>query len=523
MRNWFRTLGSVVAVVGLLGFAANANGESCSLELKKVDSKSSSRADYIFRASYPQHFSVPITEGIQFGGQSDVPKFADVIKKEPEKYQTKHPVRGVIKLGSQSFGYVLDSSVKGTDEKEEEKAEVETEPEAEESGGLLSSLIKIFTGEKAEPKKPKSFQVVPYDRLYFDRDHDGDLTNEKVIEAQSTNSYGNRDYFSTSFARIDVVIEIDSTKLDYAFTLTATSHGSGTYGYLSGSLNSAVYREGEITLAGKKHRVVLTDFNSNGRFDDQPAINTSVRTSDGQVYATQGDRLYVDPDLSAASRNAYDVSSADDLFEVSNVIYLNGRFYDVTVSPVGDKLTLEASDVAVGYVSNSNESFRAVVYGDQGLVKIRSDESGKAPLPVGSWKLQVYTLDRTGMDKPEKATESEPSILGLLSEALGPTLAARGPLYTMVSATATVKYEAVEVKEGQTCELPFGPPYRPAVDVDAHYRLGSNQVSLGMSLIGSADEVCTNMRINGNRPGKPKFTITTADGKPVADGEFEYG
>ena len=233
-------------------------------------------------------------------------------------------------------------------------------------------------------------------------------------------------------------------------------------------------------------------------------------------------RLYVDPDLNAASRDAYDVTTSDDPYAVSKLIHLDERFYELTVSPAGDKLTLEASDVAVGYVSNPNQSFRAVVYGDQGLLKIRSDESGKAPLPIGSWKLQAYSLDRTGMEEPKKTdSESEPSVVGLLTEALGPTMAARAPRSTIVSATATMKYEAVEVKEGQTAELPFGPPYRPTVDVQSPQ--GANQVSLGMSLIGSADEICTEMRINGGRPGKPKFTITTADGKTVADGQFEYG
>lgn len=85
MRKWSRYLRGVVATVGLLGAAAHVNAESCSLELKKVDTNSSSRANYIYRATYPQHFTVPITEGIQFGGQNDLPKFADVVKKEPQK------------------------------------------------------------------------------------------------------------------------------------------------------------------------------------------------------------------------------------------------------------------------------------------------------------------------------------------------------------------------------------------------------------------------------------------------------
>lgn len=518
MGNWSRYLWGVVAAAGLLELASSADAESCSLELKKVDTAASNRADYIFRATYPQHFNVPITEGVRFGGQDNLPKFADVINKEPDKYHTKHPVRGVIKLGSQNFGYVLDSSVKETDP---EEGDDEKKADGKEESSLLSGLARLFSGSKKETKQ-ESFQAVPYDRLYFDRNHNGDLTDEEVIEAKSTNSYGSSDYFATSFPRIDVTIKVDSTTLDYAFTFSATSHGSGNFGYLSGSVNAAAYREGEITLGDKKHRVFLIDYNSNGRFDDEPAINASVRTSDGKVYVTQGDRLYIDPDLKDTSRNPYGAATDDDLYDVSTLIHLDGRFYELTVSPAGDKLSLEPSDTPVGYVSNPNKNFRAVVYGEKGFLKVRSNESGKAPLPAGEWKLQAYVIDGTGMEEPKKANAEESlSVIGLLTQSLGPPMAALAPRSTMVSATGTVNYKAVEVIEGETVELPFGPPYRPMVDVQ--YRQGTNVVSLGMSLVGVADEICTDMKIRGNKPGKPKFTIATAGGETVDEGVFEYG
>ncbi|OHB76406.1 MAG: hypothetical protein A2W31_09655 [Planctomycetes bacterium RBG_16_64_10] len=520
MRKWPRYWGGVVATAGLLGLATRADGETCSLELKKVETTSSSRENYIFQATYPHSFSMPISAGIRFGQQDDLPEFVDVIKKEPDQYQAKQPVRGVIKLGSQHFGYVLDSSVKGADE-EVEKKETE-EADTRQEGGLLLQLGRMLFGSKKGPKDKKSFQAVPYDRLYFDRNHNGDLTDEEVVKARSTDSDSTHNYFATSFPRIDVPIEVDSTQLDYAFTLRVTAYGSGNHAYLSGSVNSATYREGEITLGDKKHRLVLLDFNSNGRFDDKPAINTSVRAPDGRLFRTYGDRLYIDPDLKNRSRNPYGPATDDDLYDVSKLIHLDGRFYELSVSPAGDKLSLEPSNTAVGYVSNPNEGFRAVVYGEQGFMKVRSDESGKFPLPIGKWKLEAYTIDRTGMLEPKKAElASERSILGVLTEVLGPTTEARAPRSTSVSANATMKYNAVEVKEGETAELPFGPPYRPAVDVQ--YRQGTNTVSLGLALVGVADEICSNMQIAGQRPGKPSFTITTSDGNTVAEGEFEYG
>lgn len=79
----------------------------------------------------------------------------------------------------------------------------------------------------------------------------------------------------------------------------------------------------------------------------------------------------------------------------------------------------------------------------------------------------------------------------------------------------------MRVVEGETVELPFGEPFTPEVKVG--YRQGADKVSLSMSLVGSAGEVCTNLMVNGSRPGKPKLTISTEKGEVVDTGNFEYG
>ena len=70
---------------------------------------------------------------------------------------------------------------------------------------------------------------------------------------------------------------------------------SSNFSYAQISINAAAYREGEITLEGKKRHVVLIDFNSNGRFDDEIKIRENVRGSNGQIYPEQGDMLLLDP------------------------------------------------------------------------------------------------------------------------------------------------------------------------------------------------------------------------------------
>ena len=380
--------------------------------MKKVDTSNRSSDAYLYRATSSQSFYRPVGQGMRVQDNS-AREFAEVIKKEPEAYRAAIPVRGVVKLGTLKFGYVIDTSVEPEKEEKEEKDKQADakEAEAEKSESVLSALSKVLTGgtKKAEEGK-EAFKPVPYDRLYIDTDRDGDLTDEEVIEASSTGNATNNRYYSCTFPRIDLAIEVESVPVDYAITLSTMAYDSGSYGYINGSFHAGAYREGEITVDGKKRRLVLIDFNGNGRFDDPSSFNDQIRSSNGQVYPIRGDRLYVDPDMNASGRSAYDVTSADDIFDVGEILCLDGKFYKMTVTPSGDKLTLEPADIEVGYVTNAVGDYRAVIYGDEGLVKIRSDETGKAPVPVGSWKLMNYTLDRTGFEEKQAKEEGEEPI-----------------------------------------------------------------------------------------------------------------
>ncbi len=333
--------------------------------------------------------------------------------------------------------------------------------------------------------------------------------------------------------------------MKYAFFLSGYVMSTADFGYASVSINPAVLRQGDITLERKKHHVVLIDFNGNGRFDDETTVNNDASGPNGQLFAEQGDMLLIDPEPGAMGYDSpYDVTAGGYRYCVSKLINLDGRFYNLKISPAGDKLTLTPSSAPLGSVTNPNDGFTAVIYGDQGLLKLSGGKGQPVAVPEGRWRLLSYTINRTETPKPSKPANKDKTakkekeaakdgqafreLASQLATLLGGGISvAAGPRYTFVAAQATRDYKAVEVRKGKTVELPFGPPYKPVVTAfpTMMERKGVNvsAVALQMSLVGSAGEVCTNLMVDSGRPPKPSFTITDPKGKVVEQGDFEYG
>jgi hypothetical protein len=216
------------------------------------------------------------------------------------------------------------------------------------------------------------------------------------------------------------------------------------------------------------------------------------------------------------------------------MVDIDGRYYNLKISPAGDKLTLDPASVSLGKITNPNSHFNAVIYNDSAFLKIVGEKDTPISIPEGEWKLLSYTIDLTNVPAPEKPVEKKNeekeksgiSALGLALESLLGTSnpIAPGRRFSYVTAEATAKYKPVKVREGETAEFPFGPPYKPTVTLDYFQGGGENkQASLGMTLFGSAGEVVSNMMVNGARPSKPEFTIKDPKGEVVQSGSFEYG
>jgi len=294
---------------------------------------------------------------------------------------------------------------------------------------------------------------------------------------------------------------------------------------VSARLIAAAYREGEVTLDGKSHRVALVDCNSNGRFDDAVTVRKS---SSGRASLRYGDIVLVDAD----PKDEWLPSNGDSPGSpVAKLLAIGGSFYEMEVAPGGDKLTLSPSPVPLGHVTVSTDGFRGTVYGDMGVMEIKGDKSESVPVPVGDWNLASYTIDLTNRWDPsdksddEKATSKEGSLLKGLASALlaGAGSRLQRPLTTRIRAYG-YDSQVMKVREGETIACPFGPPYRPVVKAgDSPSVKGGQQVRLGMSLIGSGGETCRSLSVNGGRPPQPEFTISTPSGDVIASGRFKWG
>jgi hypothetical protein len=477
----------IAAMVVLAAGAATARAESCTLEMKYVESPHTG----VGSAVQSQNFGRQIFSKGREHEDAEVAAFAKVVKKEPAKYQSEFPVRGVVKFGSDEFAFVLDA---------------------------------------------KDAKSNTYSRLYFDLNHNGDLTDDKVIEADSSKDRGLSRNYLVVFPRVDLTIHVDGKEVKYAFfpqTYTyefITIAGKDKEGkekrehirYVSIQFSSAAYREGRMTLDGKPRHVILLDSNSNGRFDDQLRIANIGSESDQRVYPQYGDMLLVDYRRDRPS-SLYDLEIGG-RHHLSKLMNFYERLYDVTVTPTGDRLTLTPSPASFGTVTSPQEGFSGTLYGDNGLATVDLTLVKQCDVPEGDWRLLSYSIQRTVEQLPEskkEKPEAAPSLLGALLDALGGDggPATARSVHSMVMAYGTRGGPVIKVRKGQTVSLPFGPPYKPVVKA----RAAGKTANLEMSLVGAGGEVCASLMVDNKRPSSPKFTITTSKGEVVESGSFEYG
>lgn len=474
MNRRTRFFAGVLVVGVLVALTAFAGAVPADLELKKLTDGAPGAdgqppPDLIFRYCQPQTIVAQIgrTESPETSrlmsafarpmpGDAEKPAFDEVVTKDRD-YVADEPFRGVLALGDGFYGFAFD-------------AVIEDDADEDADASAIPAL----------------------NRLYIDLDHDGDLTDEDAVEATAVQT-PNASYTICAFDPIDITIEAGGTTFDFTIRPNVYAQAQPGFTLAYARFSSCSYRDGEVELDGTSHRVVLVDYNSNGRFNDSAAIVPGSRS------ITRGDVLFVNPATGARRTEIAQGSFINQRLQVGPIIDLGGNLLDLTVSAAGDTCEIVPSKRAIGYITSTVEKFQAVVYGDLGVLTVSSDDSGRVSLPEGEWNVLSYSLDATGWEG-----ESD-------------TPAQR----TMASASSPTDADPINVVADEASKMNLGAPFKTVVDVQA--ASGASTVSLGLSIIGVGGELCTSLYVSGARPPAPQFTITTEDGEVVDTGDFEYG
>lgn len=359
-------------------------------------------------------------------------KFKRIVKKEP-KYVVPIPVRGVVKFGGKEYAFALDAVAK-------------------KAGG--------------------------YDRLYFDANGDGDLTDDPTTSALSAKKQ--KTSSKSQFPPVKVTLNVGGESVEYAFLLNVYCTLVQDKFRANVSIYSAVAREGYFNFENKRTKVVLVDHNSNGCFNDAVSVQANGRL-------TEGDMLLIDPD---PGKGASAPGSGSDVNMVGKVLCVGKTFYRVTIAPGGGKLQLEPMQIELGSVICSNFAYRAILTNDDyGVVILTGGKGQEIVLAEGSWKVVGYTLFAGGNR-------------------------------TYLEASYGRNWPTVAVKKGETVALPFGGAYRTVVTGG---RGKNNKISLLLAIVGPSGERCRQILVNGRRPPKPQFVIKNGSDEAVHQGKFEYG
>lgn len=412
--------------------AGKIDKSEISMKLVRLDlPKPTNRRGHLSAATYYLNQAAPQCVFVNLG-KSDDNRFQSAIKREP-RYSAAKPVRGVATLGSREYGFAFDSV-----------------------GGKTAA----------------------YNRLYFDLNGNGDLTDDKPVAAVTTNVMG-PEILQSQFPRVNITLDAKDQSIDYSFVPSMVCQGRGGNSYATVMFYAGAVREGFITQGKKRIRLVLVDRNSNGLFDDL----TSCR-SNGTV--AEGDLLLINPNPKKSFRDTL----GNDRNLVNKTVCIGKEYYRMAVSPSGDSLKLTPTTFSMGYVTNSSLRYSAMLFcEDYGVVAIQGTRDQELSVPEGDWKVLSYSIEASSSRMRLWATFDGKSLV-------------------------------TTVKKGQAAKLPFGAPYHAVVTAT---RSAADKVSLSLSVVGSAGERCTNLTLGGGRPPKPTFVVKDKQGKTVHQGEFEYG
>ncbi len=355
-----------------------------------------------------------------------------------------------------------------------------------------------------DKKSPKSSF---YDRLYLDSDGDGDLAEEKAVEALPSPRRGS--YRFANFPPIRIELSLPGGKAPYVFRVTAYMRplasiagkkpaGSRRLMGMTFYMMPLCAYAGTFRFDGRTYRILLADTNADGRF----GVGEEVSTGRGRK---KRDLVYI-------SKNA-NITYFDGM-EAQGLLGIGKTLFRLRFRQARGRLFLDPLQGAAARARLPMKVTRLVLVPageSQGIMWF--DPSGEISLPPGSYRLGSYQASR----KDDGGNE------------------------WILRATAAKGAPAFTAKPGETASLRFGEPFVPKVAVYARFprllRALSVTARLSFTLLGAGGERVTDIRSltyekssvprsprNRYRPLEPTYKIIELPSLAVAaQGSFHYG
>lgn len=249
------------------------------------------------------------------------------------------------------------------------------------------------------------------------------------------------------------------------------------YRYLSLQFGTAL--EGSCAFGAKTCRVRIVDGDGNFRCGD-PAKMTVKDGKAGEIAL--GDTLQVfGGDEGAATQRLF----------FGQRVKVDGKWYDVKISPDGSKVSAAEAKVQMGQVRMPRERWSATLLGTKHLVNL---SGGAAPVKVPAGEYVFMSYNEMYKDGAR--------------------------LLCMGGRAPQGALKVFSVQAGKVTDLAAGSPMTAGLDVKS--RDATTQFSLRL-LDASGARVRVLQIARGQRPEAPQIEIHDAAGKKVYDGKMRYG
>ncbi len=376
----------------------------------------------------------------------------------------------------------------------------------------IYAFVKIGDKQKLCLLDHKNARDKLYNRFYFDSNGNRDLTDDPFVEGTVKLQQNNQSY-TVDFPGVDTKIEVSGKSIPYSFRPSVRVRlaqlerrgfsEESVRRYVAVSLRLNCSYTGEFQIQDQKYRVILSDSDCNGRFNDR--FNESKVTARTAVrrrpILSRGDGFII---TTHKKIDSYDVQLCGDWLVVED------KLFEVNINTVNRKMTLTPMTDNLGSLKLAMETEYISLYTEDGKHSVMMYRpSKKIKVPAGKYRLYKYQA----LKKDEQ-----------------------GDLWRLCARATTESPFVVVDRKGEVA-LEFGEPYLAIVNI-IHPRAGRSRALIAFNVDGKGKESLIDLsHISGNktqiplseeedlghRPKEPTYKIVKADGEVVAQGSFEYG